>query len=254
MDPSRFRSSTRNTTQEVSYRSRVESYFANSPGTICERLEAFPKFVSRQSVARHLALYEVFKLVMDVHGEIIEGGVNWGGGLMWFAQMSASLEPVNLNRRITGFDTFEGFPSLSEHDGSESQEAPESKEGGFSAPAFEDIKECISLFDQNRFIGHVPKVRVIKGNACVTMPQYLKDHPYCVVSLLHLDFDIYEPTKAAIETFLPRMPKGAVILFDELNNSVWPGETLAVLDSLGLSNLRIRRFPFEPHISYAVIE
>jgi hypothetical protein len=34
----------------------------------------------------------------------------------------------------------------------------------------------------------------------------------------------------------------------------WPGETVAVLDTLGLKNLRIRRLPFEPYISYAVID
>jgi hypothetical protein len=73
------------------------------------------------------------------------------------------------------------------------------------------------------------------------------------VSLLHLDFDIYAPTKAAIEHFVPRMPKGGIIVFDELNNKSWPGETVAVLESLNINQLEIKRFPFEPHVSYAKI-
>ncbi len=64
------------------------------------------------------------------------------------------------------------------------------------------------------------------------MPQFVAEHPHLLVSLLFLDLDLYEPTKVAIECFLPRMPKGAVIAFDELDNPMWPGETLALLESV----------------------
>jgi Macrocin-O-methyltransferase (TylF) len=69
-----------------------------------------------------------------------------------------------------------------------------------------------------------------------------------------LDFDLYAPTAAALKAFLPRVPKGGVIVFDELNNASWPGETAAVHEVVGLSRLRIQRFAFEPHISYCVVE
>ena len=69
--------------------------------------------------------------------------------------------------------------------------------------------------------------------------------------MLYLDFDLYEPTKIAIEHFRPRMPKGAVIAFDELAQANWPGETRAVLDMIGLHNLKVERLPFHPQISFA---
>ncbi len=75
-----------------------------------------------------------------------------------------------------------------------------------------------------------------------------------MVALLYLDFDLYEPTKIAIQTLLPRMPKGSLLVFDELDQAAWPGETLAVLETVGLHNLRIERFPFTPQLSFAVIE
>jgi hypothetical protein len=50
------------------------------------------------------------------------------------------------------------------------------------------------------------------------------------------------------------MPKGAILAFDELNQSAWPGETLAVLNSMGIRNLRIQRFPFTPQLSYAILD
>ena len=82
------------------------------------------------------------------------------------------------------------------------------------------------------------------------LAQYL----HLVVSLLYLDLDIYEPTKKALEVFLPRMPKGAIIVFDELNAKIFPGETMAVAEAIGLRNLRIERFPFDSYVSYAVLE
>ena len=50
------------------------------------------------------------------------------------------------------------------------------------------------------------------------------------------------------------MPKGSIIAFDEINAEEWPGETLAVMDELGIGNLRIKRFEIGSLISYAVIE
>jgi hypothetical protein len=50
------------------------------------------------------------------------------------------------------------------------------------------------------------------------------------------------------------MPKGAVIAFDELNHPLWPGETVALIDTIGINNLRIKRMPFGSTVSYAIIE
>jgi hypothetical protein len=66
--------------------------------------------------------------------------------------------------------------------------------------------------------------------------------------------DLFEPTKKALEMFLPRMPKGAVVAFDELDNPMWPGETLALAESIGINKLSIRRFEWDPYIGFAVLE
>ena len=74
-----------------------------------------------------------------------------------------------------------------------------------------------------------------------------------MVSLLYLDFDLFDQTVAALRTFHPRIPSGGVIAFDELNQVKWLGETLAVLEEVGIKNLAIRRFPLTPALSYAVL-
>ena len=90
--------------------------YENSKLTSADKLENFPLFIRRQNLTRLLALYEIFKKIINVKGSIIECGVNNGFGLMSWHKFSSILEPVNLMRRIYGFDTFEGFPSVSEND------------------------------------------------------------------------------------------------------------------------------------------
>ncbi len=241
---------------DLEARQRLERYFADSPGSFTEKLENFAKYVPRQSLARLLARYEMFSQVKDIQGSIVECGVLFGGGLMAFAKLSAILEPYNFQRRVIGFDTFSGFPSVSDRDisGRAERRSTHLRVGGFPAgDAVQDLVEAIAIFDASRFLNHFPKVELHPGDFLETGPKFLTDNPHLVVSLLYLDFDLYDPTRLALELFLPRMPKGSVIAFDELNEEGFPGETLAVVEALGLPNLRLKRFDFEPRISYAVI-
>ena len=50
------------------------------------------------------------------------------------------------------------------------------------------------------------------------------------------------------------MPKGAVLAFDELDNPLWPGETLAMLETHARRPLRIERVEFDPYIGFAVLD
>ena len=216
------------------------------------KLENFPKYVKRQNLTRFLALYEIFKKVLTVKGSVIECGVNQGFGLMTWAKLSAILEPTNLTRRIYGFDTFDGFPKISKSD--LSNFSKHVKKGDLKANTFDELIKLIEIYDSTRFLGHVNKVKLIKGDATKTIPLFLKKNPHLLVSLLFLDFDLYEPTKIAIKYFLPRMPKGAILAFDELDNPLWPGETLAMLEYHIKRPLRLERFDFDPFISFAVLD
>jgi hypothetical protein len=238
------------TPQEEQIGPRLADIFAKSPGAVDARLENFPKYARRKTVTRFITLYELFKQVIEVKGSVVECGVFRGFGLMTWAHLSAVLEPANLMRRIYGFDTFQGFPSVSEKD----QNLHRNPEAGeLRADSYEELLELINVYDQDRFLGHVDKVHLIKGDVVKTVPEFMTSHPHLVVSMLFLDMDLHEPTTVALEAFLPRMPKGAILAFDELDNPIWPGETVAALESVGLNNLRLRRFPWDPYIGYAVI-
>ena len=215
------------------------------------KLENFPLFARRQNLTRFLSLYEIYKLILPVKGSIIECGVNYGFGVMTWHKLSAILEPVNLTRRIYGFDTFEGFPSLQNEDlGAHSDHI---KVGDLKAESYSELSSLIKNADKSRFLGHVEKTFLIKGDVMETIPKFIEENPHLLVSLLFLDFDLFEPTKIALEYIFPRMPKGAVIAFDELDNPLWPGETLAMLDFFKEKKLKIQRSEFDPYIGYAII-
>lgn len=223
--------------------------FEQSPCSVEDKLANFQKYVPRQTIARFIVQYEIFKRILNVKGSIVECGVHHGGGVMAWAKLSSTLEPYNYRRKIIGFDTFEGFPEVHESDG----EKPKKGMFGAGYDVVAELDRCIFDYDQNRFLNQISKVELVKGDANETIPAYVDNNPHLIVSLLYLDFDIYEPTATALKHFVPRMPKGSVIAFDEVNNSNWPGETKALLESLELSRRVLECSPSEPNISWIEI-
>lgn len=229
---------------------KVEQVFLESAGSFAERLDAFPKFASRQAIAKFLARYEIFNQILEINGSIIECGVLHGGGLFTWAKLSSILEPTNHTRRVIGFDTFAGFLEIAEED--RKGTSKHNYKGALLGSGRDEVERAIDLYDLNRPISHIPKVELVEGDLCKTGSKYVEENPHLVVSLLYLDVDLYEPTKAALETFLPRMPKGGIVVFDQLNAEIFPGETQAVDEVIGLSNIKIERFPFDSYVSYWV--
>ena len=224
-------------------------------------VDHFALYARPDYIRRFLMRYELFKFVQNVHGSIIECGLRSGVGLLQWFHISKILEPLARMRIIYGFDTFTGFPSVSPLD-------PKAEVGGQnSGNVYAHLLDCINvqhLFDTMLQPSHpamfplVPEhtwkqVIPIAGDFMETGPKFLEAHPELVVSLLYLDFDIYEPTKLALDLFLPRMPKGSVIVFDELNHPSWPGETVAVQEKIGIDSLALRRFPWDITMSYAIL-
>ena len=229
-----------------------KNYQKNSTSPEYNKFENFSKYTRRQTIARFLARYEIFKKQLDIKGSVVECGVNEGMGLLSLAHFSVTLEPYNYQRKIIGFDSFEGFPSISKKDNKNKL----SFKGSFKQKynSYKDIKNSIKVFNNNRFIKNKTKISLIKGDATKTIPNFVKKNKHLIVSSLWLDFDIYEPTKAALDNFVPLMPKGSIIVFDELNNEFWPGETQAFLENKKIKYSKLLSFPFEPNVSYIVLK
>lgn len=230
--------------------SRIAEVFSRSGDDLPTRLANFPRYARRAQMTRFAALYELFKLTLPVKGSIVECGVFRGSSFMTFAQLSAALEPTNLTRRLYGFDSFGGFPSVASQDRPEQTGATV---GDLASDSYAELSELLEIYDTDRFLGHIPKAQLIRGDVVETIPDFVAKNQHLVVSLLFLDLDLYEPTRVALQHFLPRMPKGAVLAFDELDNPLWPGETAAMLEEVGVRDFELRRFEFDPYIGYAVL-
>jgi hypothetical protein len=199
-------------------------------------------------------MHHIYKLNVPVHGTVMEFGTRWGQNLALFAAFRGMYEPFNRMRKIVGFDTFEGFPSLDKEKDNLGCEIMH--EGGLACtPGYDEyLRRTMSFQEADNPMSHVKKYEVIKGDATQTVGKYFQDNPETIVSLAFFDFDIFHPTKECLKLILGRVTKGSVIAFDELNDHDSPGETIALNEVWGIRNVRIERLPFVSRVSYFVVE
>ena len=234
------------------YRDRKKFLDKNFKNNLDLLADGFPKYAKRQEVTRFLARHKLFEKIIDVQGAIIECGVYRGNGIFTWALLSSIYEPIGgILRKVIGFDTFDGFPSVHEKDTKKGKLTW--KRGDLKVSTFEEIQSAIKIFDKNRFLSQMSKIEVVKGDFIKTGKKYLKKNPQTLISLLFLDFDLYEPTKEALKIFLPRMAKGSIIVFDQINHSLWPGETQALLEEFNIKRKKINKFSFEVNMSYIIL-
>lgn len=238
--------------EEKDIQKQFVAQFKSSPLPDDEVLPNLGLFLTSKALSRILFFYEIYKKIIHTHGIIVEFGVRWGQTLSIMSALRGILEPFNRHRKIVGFDTFEGLKGVGKEDG----ELCNSKDGSFSVtPGYEDYLDGIlSMQEKLNPMSHLKRYELVKGDAVKVIPQYLKKHPETIVSLAIFDFDIYAPTKAALEAIRPHLCKGSILVFDELCDDILPGETIALRETLGLNNVRVQRFPMTARVSYLEVE
>ena len=228
----------------------LNALYSNAPLPIEERLQNLGLFSTRQLLSRILFMHELYNKIINVHGNIFEFGVRWGQNLSLFHAFRGIYEPFNHNRKIVGFDTFSGFPIIDKRDG------VSVNQGDYSvAENYEEYLELVlTNHEKESPISHIKKFELVKGDASITVPKYLESHPETIIAFAYFDFDIYKPTVDCLKAILRHLVRGSLIAFDELNYSKFPGETLAVMEVLGLNNIRLQRSPLSPLGSYFIFE
>lgn len=205
-------------------------------------------FINRMNLSRILFMQDLYLKIIEVHGIIIEFGVRWGQNMSLYSNLRGIYEPFNYNRKIVGFDTFQGFPKVDSKDGKKI------KAGDYNVTKNYELylEKVLAYHESESPINHKRKFELIKGDATKTFKQYLTNNPETIIAFAY--FDIYKPTKICLELLMERVTKGLVIAFDELNCHDFPGETIAVMETLGLKKYAIKRSPLNPLISYITIE
>jgi len=228
----------------------ITELFSRCPIPDSEILANLALFMNRSSLSDLLFMHNLYQRIINVHGVVFEFGTRWGRNLALFNIFRTIYEPHNFFRKIVGFDSFAGFPSVSEHDGTAESVA----EGVLSVtPEYQSyLTQLLSAQEKLAPRGHLRKFELIAGDVIETLPAYLEENPETIVALAYFDMDLYEPTKRCLDLLKPYLVKGSVIGFDELTIHEYPGETVAFREMLAGS--RLQRDPIASHQSFVVIE
>ena len=154
-----------------------------------------------------------------------------GGSLIQFASFRNLLEN-EMSRKIIGFDVFGEFPSAGNSADRMFREKFVKETNGEYLTR-EDIYQALG----NKGIGNV---ELVKGDILETVESYVEKNPWIRIALLHIDTDIYEPSKKALEILYERVVIGGVVIADDYGVA---GETLA-FDEFFMEKARFNKFQF----------
>jgi hypothetical protein len=193
----------------------------------------FSKFIS------HL---EFFKRTSDVRGEIVEFGIFKGNSFFRWIKFRDLLEQTS-SRKVIGFDIFGDFPEANfEEDKLKRDAFVEETKGGKSI-SYEEINDLLKAQNLEK------NVEIVKGDILKTLDTYLENNPHLKISLLHIDVDLYEPTKVILEKLYSKVTKGGIIVLDDYG--AFAGTNKAVDDFFD-NKVEVKKLPYSNAISYIV--
>jgi hypothetical protein len=159
--------------------------------------------------AHVVGLYAAVAETASVPGSVVECGVGHGGSLVALARANELFSP---DRRVIGFDSFRGFSP-----GAPQDVGPRVHTPGKVVSGWDDTS--VSLIDA---LLDAP-AELVPGYFAETLQGGLP----LEISLLHVDCDLYEPTHLVLQLGLPRLSTGGMVIFDEYDQTRWPGSTTA---------------------------
>ena len=204
----------------------------------------------RQTVSRILYLDWLYKKLVGKPGVICEFGVQWRGVLSVLTNLRGIYEPYNHQRKIYGFDTFQRFADVTEAHGAGHKKGDYSTDLGYEV----ELSEILTNIESSSPLQHIQKTFIVKGDASETINVWLEENPYVAIGLAIFDMDVYKPTRDVLEAIKPRLFKGSILVFDEFSCAAWPGETQAIDEVYGLSNLKFEHFPHQPNCAVCVLD
>ncbi len=208
-----------------------------------------PVFLGPGEIARILWFNYCFELIKDTPGCIIEFGSHFGASLQTLNNLRIIHDPFNSSRLVFSFSTFEeGFRNVDDKlDGISSND-------DYATPASwkANIAKVAKLNESYSPLSGM--LQIYEGDATITFEKFLIENPEIVISFAHFDMDIYKPTKKTLELVLDRMPKGGLLVFDEINHPGFPGETMALNEVLGIKNVKLKKTKFQPYSAYIIKE
>jgi O-methyltransferase len=155
---------------------------------------------------RRWMLYQLMRLVYDVPGDTAECGVYNGAGSYLICRVNQG--NPSRSRMHFMFDAFSGLPEPSRLDGSH-----------WSAG---DMCCDMEIVESN--MAEVDNYTICRG----WIPNRFAEVNDRRFALVHIDVDLYQPTRDSIEFFYPLMLDRSIIVCDDYGMTSCPGATLAI--------------------------
>lgn len=166
--------------------------------------------------------------INNVKGDFVECGVWRGGNLILFNYLN---EKHNLNKKIYGYDTYEGMSEPSENDylikSNKSatqilERQIDKKFEGNNTWCYSTIEEVKNNYKEEN--GNPNNLHLIKGPVEKTL--LIQKNLPSKISILRLDTDFYESTKIELDILYPLLSDNGVLIIDDYG--CWAGSKKAV--------------------------
>lgn len=184
-------------------------------------------------IGKFINQYELYKKIIHLPGEVLEFGVYKGASIMRLLAFRNLLE-TNYSRKIIGFDVFGKFPDKLELENDRKFVQKFEEAGGYGISK-EELEQHILHKGYTNF-------ELVKGDIFETLPLFLEKNPALRISLLHIDVDVYEPTKFILELLWDRVVKGGILMLDDYGTI--EGETKAVDEFMKSQPLKLEKLPY----------
>lgn len=186
---------------------------------------------------------ETFNYIVDkkIEGDIVECGVWQGINLVLFQKL---IEAKKIkNKKIYGFDTFEGIPMPSKKDITKNDQLMINqyiemlKKDGTSGWNYASLEEVTKNYHKNTERNN--NLLLIKGKVEDTLTQ--KKNIPVKISLLRLDTSLYEGTKIELKTLLPKVQPGGILIVEGYEQ--FKGVREAINEYFSLKTYKSKFFP-----------
>ena len=206
-----------------------------------EKERSLGLFLRGSLLARIFAISDIYRLIVDIPGAILDIGTWRGQTAVICENLRAIFEPLHFNRRIVCFDTFEGYVGFSEKD----KPTDLHRDGTYSLSGTdyaEFLRQLLVLHEKSNAMGHnYGKHKVIKGDCRETIPQFFSESPGEFVALAFFDVNSYDPTLKSFEHVWARLAPGGVAAFWQLSRSSIPAESRVYSEAI------LARYPHTIH-------
>lgn len=190
-----------------------------------EIIENYSIYSGHMTISRYLGLYELYKSVLGVAGHIAEVGTYKGASLLYFGKLIRIFEGESLTQ-VHGFDWFQGT--------GEDSIVNKVDIGSYKGD-FEILKKLIEIQDLKN-IAFVHKMDVTKE-----LKSFLDTYRHFQFKIVFMDIGLYDVVRIALPLLWERLTPGGILILDQYNHELSPGETIALREIL--PNAKVKSLP-----------